>query len=89
MRVIGHPEGRFLGYVQVQVGSRVYALPVEAVPLARDDDSAQKSGFIAEGEGTDRLGILVDSNASDKDQREMIERASIDAARHLSRRLLN
>jgi hypothetical protein len=89
MRVTGHPEGRFLGYVQVRVASRVYTLPVEAVPLGRDGESSQKSGFFAEGDGADGLGILVDSDASDKDQRETIERASVDAARHLSRRLLN
>src|ERR1700736_5779954 len=34
MRVTAHPEGRFLGYVEVKVASRVYSLPVEAAPLA-------------------------------------------------------
>ena len=87
MRVTGHPEGRFLGYVQVRVASRVYTLPVEAVPFERDGASTQKSGFFIDG--ADGLGILVDRDASDKDQRETIERASVDAARHLSRRLLN
>jgi hypothetical protein len=87
MRVIGNPEGRFLGYVHVQVASRVYTLPVEAVPLGGEGDPAQKAGFFTEG--TDRFGILVDSDAPDKVQRETIERASVDAARHLSRRFLN
>jgi hypothetical protein len=87
MRVTGNPEGRFLGYVQVQVASRVYTLPVEAVPLGREGETAHRAGFFAEG--TDRFGILVDSDAPDKVQRETIERASVDAARHLSRRFLN
>jgi hypothetical protein len=88
MRVTGNPEGRFLGYVQVHVASRVYTLPVEALPLGRDGgDAAQKAGFFADG--TDRFGIVVDSEAPDKVQQETIEQASLDAARHLSRRFLN
>ena len=87
MRVIGSPEARFLGYVQIHVGSRVYTLPVEATPLGRDGDAGRKAGFFTEG--TDRLGILVDSEAPDRVQRETIEQASADAARHLSRKLLN
>jgi hypothetical protein len=90
MRVIGNTEGRFLGYVQVHVASRVYTLPVEAAPLggeAGDDGTGRKAGFFADG--TDRFGILVDSDAPDQVQRETIERASIDAARHLSRKFLN
>jgi hypothetical protein len=87
MRVSGNHEGRFLGYVQVQVASRVYNLPVEAAPLGSDREPARKAGFFSDG--TDRFGILVDSDAPDKVQRETIERASVDAARHLSRRFLN
>ena len=87
MRVIGNTEGRFLGYVQVHVASRVYTLPVEAAPLGREDWTGRKAGFFTDG--TDRLGILVDSDAPDQVQRETIERASVDAARHLSRKFLN
>jgi hypothetical protein len=87
MRVTGRPESRFLGYVQVRVASRVYTLPVEAVPLARDQTIAREAGFFTDA--ADGLGILVDSDATDKIQRETIERASVDAARHLSRKLLN
>jgi hypothetical protein len=87
MRVTGHPDGRFLGYVQVRVATRVYTLPVESAPLGRDGDPARKCGFFTDS--GDRLGILVDSDAPDKVQRETIERASVDAARHLSRRYLN
>jgi hypothetical protein len=87
MRVTGHPESRFLGYVQVKVASRVFSLPVEAMPLGRADGALREAGFFSEG--TDRLGILVDSDASDAAQRETIERASADAARHISRKFLN
>ncbi len=90
MRVTAHPEGRFLGFIQVKVASRVYSLPVEALPLAKDeegDGADRKPGFFAEG--SDRLGILVDSNASDGEQRETIQRASAEAAQHISRKLLN
>ena len=87
MRVTGHPESRFLGYVQVRVASRVYTLPVEAAPLGLDGKPAGELGFFSDA--ADGLGILVDSSAPDKIQRETIERASADAARHLSRKLLN
>lgn len=87
MRVTGSSESRFLGYVQVKVASQVFTLPVEAAPLARADAAGRREGFFFEG--SDRFGILVDSDASDAAQRETIERASADAARHISRRLLN
>ena len=87
MRVTGHPEGRFVGYVQVKVASRVYQLPVEAAPLQAEGTDAPKPGFFAEA--ADRFGILVDSEASDGVQKETIERASADAARHISQKLLN
>ena len=87
MRVIGHPSGRFLGYVHVQVASRVYALPVEARPLGLVDGSRLEPGFVAEG--PDRLGIVVDSEATDAVVKETIDRASEAAARHIGRKLLN
>jgi hypothetical protein len=87
MRVIGQPTGRLLGYVHVQVASRVYALPVEARTLKLDDGSVLEPGFIAEG--PDRLGIVVDSEATDAVVRQTIDRASEEAARHIGRKLLN
>jgi hypothetical protein len=88
MRAIGHPEGRFLGYVQLRIGSRVFTLPVEAAPLSLTggNGSERQAGFFTED---DHLGILVDSSASDAVQKETIERASVDAARHISRKFLN
>jgi hypothetical protein len=88
MRVTAHPDSRFLGYVQVRVGSRVFTLPIEAAPLPlKDVDGTERqAGFFTE---EDQFGILVDSSASDAVQKETIERASVDAARHISRKFLN
>jgi hypothetical protein len=87
MRVIGHPSGRFLGYVHVQVASRVYVLPVESRPLTLDDGSILEPGFFDAGAG--HFGIRVDTQASEAVVQETIESASAEAARHLSRKLLN
>jgi hypothetical protein len=84
---MSHPDGRLLGYVEVKVASRVYRLPVEAVPLVEGEASALKPGFFSQG--GEAFGILVDSNAPDGVQRETIERASADAARFISRKFLN
>ncbi len=87
MRLTGHPEARFVGYVDVKVASRVYRLPVEAAPVKRDDRVTLKPGFFAEA--ADRFGIVVDSEAPDREQRDTIERASAQAALHISRKLLD
>jgi hypothetical protein len=93
MRVTGNPSGRFLGYVHVQVGSRVYALPVEARQLSGeprdpgDQRPTVEPGFFTEEAG--RFGIVVDSDASEAVVQETIERGSAEAARHISRKLLN
>jgi hypothetical protein len=91
MRANVHPPGRFLGYVQVQVASRVYDLRVEALPPkaagGASDEPAPEPGFVSDG--TDRFRVLVDSSAPEAVVRETIERASVEAARHISRTLLN
>jgi hypothetical protein len=86
-RVSSHPMSRLLGYVDIKVASRVYKLPIEAAPLERGAESTAKPGFFSQG--TDALGILVDSNAPDGEQRATIERASVDAERFISRKFLN
>jgi hypothetical protein len=83
MRIVGHPSGRFLGYVQVQVASRVYALRVEASPLKGEEGA----GFFMDG--PDRLGIRVDSEATEAVVNQTIDRASAEAARQIGRKLLN
>jgi hypothetical protein len=87
MRVTGHSSGRFLGYVHVQVASRVYALPVEARSLKLDDGTQVEPGFFAEG--PDRLGIVVDREAPEDVVKQTIDRASEEAALHIGRKLLN
>lgn len=78
--------GRFLGFVRIHIGSLVFPLPVQAVVFSRDRDNTA-GGFFADPSG--QLGILVDETASPLAQREQIDRAIADAARHLSRRFLN
>jgi hypothetical protein len=87
MKDIGDQAAKFLGYVQLQVGSRVWALPVQAAPLQRGDGTKEPGGFFAEETG--KLGILVDSEASAGDVKDQIQRASLDAAKHISKKFLN
>jgi hypothetical protein len=86
-RVSSHPMSRLLGYVDIKVASRVYKLPIQAAPLEHGEEATAKAGFFSQG--TDALGILVDSNAPDGEQRATIERASVDAERFISRKFLN
>jgi hypothetical protein len=87
MRVTGHSSGRFVGYVHVQVASRVYVVPVEARSLKLDDGSSLQPGFVAEG--PEGFGIVVDSEATEAVVNQTIDRASEEAAKHISRTLLN
>lgn len=87
MRVTGHPSGRFVGYVHVQVASRVYVLPVEARRLKLEDGSSLEPGFVQEGR--DGFGIVVDSEATEAVVKQTIDRASAEAARHIGRTFLN
>lgn len=87
MRDIGHESARFLGYLQLQVGSQTFALPVQATPLKQADGTSIPGGFFVEEAG--KYGILVDSGAPDAEVQEAIKRASVDAVRHISRRFLN
>jgi hypothetical protein len=71
--------------VQLRVGDRTYAVPVQALSFAGDREGpATAGGFFVEG---DQLGILVD--ASDPDVSGKIREASEDAMRHLSLKVLN
>ena len=87
MRDTGHQAARFLGYVQLQVGAKVFALPVQAAPLRLADGKEQPGGLFFEEGG--HLGILVDSDASDGDVRAQIQKASLDAVAHISKKLMN
>ena len=76
---------RLLGFVQLRVGERLYALPVQAVHFDRDSGTAPGGFFDEKGE----LGILVDSKASEDDVQAQIASASADAARYFSKKFLS
>ena len=81
-------SARLLGYVQVQVGSQVFALPVQAVHFERDRSvMGPAGGFFTEEGG--QLGIIVDGDASESDVQAQIVKASADAVRHISKKFLN
>jgi hypothetical protein len=82
MRASENTDKRIVGHITVKIASQVVSVPVEAAPLG--DGSA--SGFFATPDG---YGILVDSRETQAQQRETIERASVEAARFLSRKFLN
>ena len=82
-------NARLLGFVQVRVGAKVFALPVQAVHFERDQVSdAPAGGFFAEG-GGEQYGIIVDGDASESDVQAQIRRGSEEAVRHISQKLLN
>jgi hypothetical protein len=87
MRDIGHQSARFLGYLQLQVGSQTYALPVQATSFKQADGTSMPGGFFVEAVG--KYGILVDSDAPASEVQEQIKRASLDAVRHISQAFLN
>jgi len=87
MREIGQSP-RFLGYVHVRVGAEVVALSVQAVPFRHDGGTETPGGFFQDSTSGD-CGILVDSEASDRDVRDQIDRAIVDAVQHISKRVLN
>jgi hypothetical protein len=76
-----------LGYVQVQVGSRLFALPVQAVHAwsAGADGTYEPTVFEEGGE----LGIRVDGDLPPEGLNAQIEKASAKAVRELSKRHLN
>ena len=92
MNAINLQNSRLLGFVQVQVGPRTYALPVQAVHFVRDErDGEQRGpagGFFTE-DAPGQYGIVVDGDASDSDVQAQILRASEDAVRHFSKKFLN
>ena len=88
MRETGINNGRLIGFVQVQVGSKVFALPVQAVRFDRArGTSPRKAGFFSDEAG--QFGIVVDEDASPRDVERQIADASADAVKHISRKYLN
>jgi hypothetical protein len=86
----GFQNARLLGFVQVRVGSQLFALPVQSVRFERDQlGESPAGGFFADEEGADKYGILVDGDASESDIQEQIKKGSEEAVRHISKRFLN
>ena len=80
-------NARLIGFVQVHVGARVFALPVQAVKVDRDRTSIPPGGFFSDESG--QYGIIVDGDASPQDVQAQIAAASAEAVRHISRKFLN
>ncbi|APS00082.1 hypothetical protein [Pajaroellobacter abortibovis] len=87
MKSIRIVPGQLVGYIQVHVGSRMIALPVQAASLSPDEIGRTPGGFFIDATG--QCGILVDHDASAPEIEEQIVRASCDAARHIARKFLN
>jgi hypothetical protein len=86
MKDIGQ-NAKLIGFVQVHVGQRVFALPVQAVKFERDRTSTKPGGFFSDEAG--QYGILVDGDASASDVQDQIALASAEAVRYISRKFLN
>ena len=76
---------RLLGYVQLRVGTKIVAVPVQSIKLERDGGK-QPGGFYAEGT---QLGIYVDEEAPEAAMEEQIRAASNDAVQHIAKKLFN
>jgi hypothetical protein len=85
-------NARLLGFVQVRVGAKVFALPVQAVHFERDQESdTPAGGFFAEEDAAaqSHYGIIVDGDASESDVQAQIRKGSEEAVRHISQKFLN
>ena len=78
-------SGRLLGFVRVVVGGQVFDLAVQSLSFEKDGDGTAGGFFSKDGQ----LGILVDDSVSATEAKAQIERATAEAVRHLSRRVLN
>ena len=78
-------SGRLLGFVRVLVGGQVFDLAVQAVPFEKDGVRTAGGFFVDEG----HLGIIVDEGAAPPQLQEQIEKGTVEAVRHLSKKFLN
>jgi hypothetical protein len=89
MNTTNFQNTRLLGYVQVRVGARIFAVPVQAVSFERDQPAAGLAGGFFTEEAQGEYGIIVDGDASGTDLEEQIRKASVEAVRHISQKFLN
>jgi hypothetical protein len=82
---VSESSGRLLGFVRVVVGGQVFDLAVQSMSFEKDSERAAGGFFSKDGQ----LGILVDDSVSASEAKEQIERATAEAVRHLSQRVLN
>ncbi len=87
MRELGKQTSRVVGVIQLRVGARVFALPVEEATLTSADGSKKPGGFFFEG--PHRFGILVDRDVSEAERNADIQRASVEAAAVIAKKFLN
>lgn len=78
-------SGNLLGFVRVVVGGHVFDLAVQSMSLEQDGDK-KSGGFFSEN---GQLGILVDDTVTPPEMKEQIEKATAEAVRHLSQKILN
>ena len=78
-------SGRLLGFVRVVVGGQVFDLAVQSLSFEKDGDGTAGGFFSKDGQ----LGILVDEAVSPSEAKVQNEKATAEAVRHLSQRVLN
>ena len=79
-------NSRLIGFVQVHVGRRVFALPVQSVNVERDRTNIAPGGLFRDDAG--QYGIIVDGEASPSDVQAQIVAASAEAVRVISEKYL-
>jgi len=78
-------SGKLLGFVRVVVGGQAFELAVQSMSFEKDGEGTAGGFFSKDGQ----LGILVDDASSPSEAQAQIEQATVEAVRHLSRRVLN
>jgi hypothetical protein len=87
MRELGNQPSRLVGVIQLRVGARVFALPVEEATLTSADGTKKPGGFFFEG--PHRFGILVDRDVTEAERSADIQKASLEAASVIAKKFLN
>jgi hypothetical protein len=79
---------RLVGVVQLRVGGRLYAVPVQAMDFASTDadSETERGGFFVSG---DTMGIVVVESSDERQVQEQIMEGCAQAVRHLSAKFLN
>jgi len=78
-------SGKLLGFVRVVVGGHVFDLAVQSMSLEKDGEKSAGGFFSDNGQ----LGIVVDDTVTPPEMKEQLEKATAQAVRHLSQKVLN